>query len=444
MDIRTTVTAAEGTPRELEARRFSPWEPGFRNERELLCVYEDALCQEVEGVGGAVTAATAAVFDALSAAEQEQLLTAYFHPQKGLAYNMCRTHVGSCDFSSGNYSHDDTPEDFELAHYRPDVDSAAAAIICRASQEAKDLRLIASPWSPPGWMKSNGTMSNGGVLRKECYESWARYLARYVTEYRRAGVNLWALTVQNEPDAVQPWESCIFTGQDERQFAEGWLAPALKHAGAGDTKLLFWDYNKSGVVERAASVFEGRRPGSGAGAFHGMAFHWYTGDHFEALDIVRERYPGLKLYATEACEETLARVDERTLAEHYAHDIIGDLNHGASAWLDWNILLDADGGPNHAGNYCYAPVQLRDGRVEYGLPFHYIGHFSRFVRRGARRVGFSRYTDRFECTVLENPDGTCVVIALNRRDAPERFVLKCRHGKADFTIPARGIMTICY
>jgi glucosylceramidase len=253
------------------------------------------------------------------------------------------------------------------------------------------------------------------------------------------------ITVQNEPDSVQTWDSCTYTGEEEREFVKNYLGPILKEEGLEDIKLFVWDHNKESIYTRAKTILMDE---TAAKYVDGVAFHWYTGDHFEEVALVRDAYPDKLLYFTEGCVEysRFADTDEIRKAEMYAHDMIGNFNAGMQAFIDWNLLLDEKGGPNHVGNYCAAPIMSNESKNEIikNLSYYYIGHFSRFVKPGAKRIATSRYTDKLEVTGFLNPDQERVVIILNKneQDVPVSIF---EYGKGQTILAeARSIITVTY
>ena len=212
--------------------------------------------QEIEGFGGAFTEASALTYCKLPEERQAELLRAYFDPNHGLGYTLCRTHINSCDFSLGNYAYDEVDGDIDLRHFSIDRDRQALIPLIQAAQQAagRQIKLLASPWSPPAWMKTNGDMCHGGKLKPEYRDAWAAYLCRTIREYEHEGIAIWGLTVQNEPEAVQTWESCIYTAEEERDFVRDYLGPALAQNGLSDVRLLICDHNRDRMVERACAV----------------------------------------------------------------------------------------------------------------------------------------------------------------------------------------------
>lgn len=217
-------------------------------------------------------------------------------------------------------------------------------------------------------------------------------------------------------------------------------------SGCGDVRILVWDHNKEILPYRAAETLA--VPGARE-AVGGFAVHWYTGDHFNALNLTREQWPEKKLWFTEGCVE-YSRFDgmsRRTKAEMYAHDILGNLNAGISGSIDWNLLLDEKGGPNHVGNFCEAPIMLKEGRTDFEIQseYYYIGHFSRFLRPGAVCLGSSTYCSGIEAVAFENQDGSRGTVMLNRteEDLP---VSVTQDGKEayTFTMEAHSIGTLMW
>ena len=438
-----TVCGEGRTLTEAAPLAFRDDVPGSDGEEgRLLNLYDQVEYQSIVGFGGAFTESTAVNYAALPPEKQEQMLTAYFDADRGIGYNFCRLTINSSDFSVGPYSYDDVDGDFDLTHFSIEHDRQQILPLVRAAKErSPGLTLLASPWSPPAWMKTSGQMHEGGALRPDCHDVWARYVARYMAEYEREGAPVWGVTVQNEAKAVQTWESCTYSADEERDFVLGYLRPALERAGLGDRKVFFWDHNKERVVERAVETLGTERARA---ALDGIAVHWYSGDHFTALDVFHDLFPEKTILSTEHC---VGRHPGGPWAygEAYAHDIIGDLNHWASGWIDWNMLLQAtDGGPFHwRGGVCEAPI-LRDeasGELKFLSSYAYIGHFSKFLRRGARRIGYSLFTDRLEACAFRNPDGQIVTVLLNAGDADERIHLRLKGRLADYTSRAHSIAT---
>lgn len=213
--------------------RFEEDKPGNDgNEGNVLNVYDQVEYQEIMGFGGAFTQASAVNFMALSDSQRREVLEAYFDKEKGIGYNFCRLTINSCDFSTEMYSYDDTPEDYELKDFSIERDKEdVIPMVLAAKEKASDLRLFASPWSPPAWMKTNGKMDKGGFLRKECQDAWARYTARYIKAYEEEGIPIWGVTVQNEAKAEQGWESCHYEAGEERDFVTGYLKPVYEEKG---------------------------------------------------------------------------------------------------------------------------------------------------------------------------------------------------------------------
>ncbi|HXR48699.1 MAG TPA: glycoside hydrolase family 30 protein [Candidatus Limnocylindrales bacterium] len=416
----------------------------FHEKREVGDIFVDPTkrFQTIEGFGGAFTEAAAVTLQKLGPVNRERVLRACFDRHEGHGYSLCRTHINSCDFALGNYAYDETPGDFELKHFSIERDQRALLPMIQDAQRiaGAPLKLFASPWSPPAWMKTTGQMNHGGKLKPDCRDAWARYFVRYVQEYAKAGVAIWGVTVQNEPEAKQIWDSCIYTPEEERDFVRDHLGPALERAGLGNVKIIIWDHNRDRIVERVQPAFDDP---AASRYIWGAGFHWYVADKFENIQLVHDTWPDRKLLFTEGCQEGGPHTGEWALGERYARSIIRDLNHWTVGWVDWNLVLDTSGGPNHVGNFCSAPILADTEKDEllFQSSYYYLGHFSRFIRPGARRILCATTRDDLEATAFVNPDDTVAVVVLNRTDKEQQFSLRLPAGGAASAIPARSIST---
>lgn len=417
----------------------------FREERDAMRtvrIYKDRKYQTVRGFGGAFTQSSGYNYSLLPEELKDEFIRGYFSDE-GLKYNLGRVHINSCDFALNNYAYlenaDDPMDKFDIS-----IDEKYIFPMLNAASKYGKTELMATPWSPPAFMKTNGEMNHGGKLKKEYYEKWTEYIVKFIEEYKKRGADIRMLSVQNEPEAVQTWDSCLYSASEEGEFVAGYLGPALEKVGLGDIRIFVWDHNKEILYDRAKGALE--VPGADK-YISGFAFHWYTGDHFDAVSITAESFPDKELIFTEGCVEysRFADSNEVRKAEMYAHDMLGNLNAGAAAIIDWNLLLDAKGGPNHVGNFCAAPVMTNEDHTafEKRLSYYYIGHFSRYIQKGAKRLGVSRFTDAIEAAAFENPDGSFVTILLNKTDNDLGFSLTDGETGHHIDLPAHSMITVC-
>ncbi|RFO98324.1 glucosylceramidase [Rhodoferax lacus] len=406
----------------------------------VVWVNPDKAFQEIEGFGGAFTEAAAVTWLKLGDVQRAQVLRAYFDPKAGHGYTLCRVHMNSCDFALGNYAHAEVHDDVPLEHFTIERDRQALLPFIKAAQQVAGtpLKLLVSPWSPPAWMKSNGQMNHGGKLLPQYRAAWAQCYVKFIQAYAEEGVPVWGVSVQNEPMAVQRWDSCVYSAEEERDFVRDHLGPALEQAGLQHVRIIVWDHNRDEMVERASVVLSDPQA---ARYVWGTGFHWYVEDHFEHVQLVHDAWPDKRLLFTEGCQEGGPHTGEWEVGERYACSMINDLNRWTVGWIDWNLLLDTQGGPNHVGNYCSAPL-LADTENDLVLPqvsYTYIGHFSRFVRPGARRILCAATREVLECTALLNPDQTVVVVVMNRSENEVPFDIKIRGMRWAICLPPRAI-----
>jgi len=415
------------------------------------CVFIDPLqeFQEFAGIGAALSDASGEVFSRLSAERQEELLRAYFDPEQGINYRFARTNIASCDFSSASYDYVE-PLDSTLATFSIDHDREYRIPFIKKAIDASggELKMFVSPWSPPAWMKDNNDRLHGGRLLDRYRQTWADHFVKFIQAYEAEGVPVWGLSVQNEPMAVQRWESCIYTATDERDFVKDYLGPTLEKNGLKNKKLIVWDHNRDLIYHRASVILNDPEA---AKYVWGVGFHWYepwTGSdmQFGNLKLVHEAFPDKHLVFTEGCVESF-RYEEMTdwrLGERYGYSMLNDFNSGTVAWTDWNILLNEHGGPNHVGNFCFAPVHadLSKDSLIYTNSYYYIGHFSRYIQPGARRIACSSNRDVIQATAFRNPDGGIAVVVLNTTDQAMEYKLWCQGKAADMKSLPHSIVTV--
>jgi len=407
--------------------------------------------QTLVGIGGAITDASAETFAKLPIEKQKEFLAAYYDANKGIGYTLARTNIQSCDFSSDMYDYvslnDTSLKSFTLSH---DEKYKMPLIKQAMKQAGNKVTVYASPWSPPAWMKDNNNKLKGGKLKPSCKQAWANMLIRFVHEYEKAGIPIWGLTVQNEPMAVQTWESCIYTADDEREFIKKYLGPTLKKNGLSEKKLIAWDHNRDLIYHRAAGILNDPEA---AKYVWGIGYHWYetwTGGpmQFDNLKRVKEAFPDKNLIFTEGCVEkfNFDQINEWRLGERYGISMVNDFNCGTVAWTDWNILLDEKGGPNHVGNFCFAPViaDTKNGKLHYTNSYYYIGHFSKFIKPGAKRIISSSSRTDLQTTAFINPDGKIVVVVLNTSDNNHKYHLTLEGKTADLESLPHSISTLIF
>jgi len=424
------------------------FEPDTTTEAAVVNLFPERRYQAILGFGGAFTETSAYNFAQVSPDNQAKILRAYFDKATGLGLNFCRTQIHSSDFSLAEYTYVDDG-DASLASFSIEHDRRWLLPFIKAAQAlAGDLLLFASPWSPPAWMKDNGKFIEGGKLLPQYADTWARYMAKYLTEYGKEGIDFFGLSVQNEPAAAQTWESCQYSAEEEALFVRDHLKPALVAAGLPEARILIWDHNKERVYDRARDVLA--QPGV-AECVWGVAFHWYSGDHFAGLAMAHEAFPDKALVFSE-CSVGSGRREIMTgphsswdgLALH-TRELIGDFNNYTTAVVDWNLIVDETGGPYHnrdAG--CKAPIVVDPTTDTVTLePLYYaVAHFSRFVARGAVRIGSSTFSDEVPAVGFVNPDSALVAVLLNTAATEQPVNLRLNDTVAAIVLPARTLATV--
>lgn len=407
--------------------------------------------QSIMGFGGAITDASAEVFAGLPDVKKQEFLKAYYDKTDGIGYNLARTHINSCDFSTVSYTYI-ADGDKELKTFSIDPDRKFRIPLIKDAMKAagNQLTMLASPWSPPAFMKSNHDMLHGGKLLPEYYTAWATYYTKFIKAYEKEGIPIWGISVQNEAMATQKWESCLYTSEEERDFLKNYLGPVMNEQGLGNKKIIVWDHNRDLLNERASTIFNDSTASKYA---WGIGFHWYETwskgkPMFENVAKMHEAYPTKNMMFTEGCVEKFryGKINFWGNGERYGRSMINDLSSGMTGWIDWNILLDEKGGPNHAGNFCFAPVHAltKTGRLIYTPSYYYIGHFSKFVHANAKRVSSASSRSQLLTVSFINADGTIATIVMNESNKPVIYNLIVDTAEAKITILPHAIQTLVY
>lgn len=389
-----------------------------------------------------MTEASAVTLMTLPEEKQNEILEGYFCPEKGHGYTICRVSLNSCDFSLGNYACAEEPGDLELKSFNIDRDKKhILPLLKKAQAYAKNrLHILISPWSPPGWMKTTGKMNRGGKLKPEYRQVWADYYVRFIQAYAVEGVPVWALTVQNEPDATQSWDSCLYSAEEERDFVRDYLGPTLEKAGLGHVKIIIWDHNRDQLLHRADVAYSDPEANR---YIWGTGFHWYMQDKFDNVRLHHDCWPDKHLIFTEGCQEFGTHFRSWKTGERYARSIISDLNAWTEGWIDWNLVLNSSGGPNHVSNFCSAPiiVDTNEGVVHRESSWYYIGHFARTIQPGAHRILCSTTHDDLEATAALNPDGSVAVVVLNATNRARKIRIYTPVTETHLEMPPHSIIS---
>ena len=429
--------------------------------------------QTITGFGGSFTESSAYLLNNLSKENRDIVLEAYFG-ESGARYSLTRTHMNSCDFSLSNYSYAPIEGDKNLEHFSIDEDrDDLIPMIKDAMAISKDgFKIISSPWTAPPWMKDNNDWK-GGKLLPEYNDTWALFFAKYIDAYKAVGIDIWAVTVENEPlGNNNNWESMHFAAAEMTAFVANNLGPKLEAEGKGNVMILGYDQNRDHLKDWVDVMYKDE---ASSKYYAGTAIHWYASTYEvfpEVLQYAHEKSPDKYLIQTEACGDSeipkwnddqwywskeatdwgwdWAPEDQKHLhpkyapVNRYARDIIGCLNNWVDGWIDWNMVLDKQGGPNWFKNWCLAPVIVDPDLDEvYFTPIYYtLSHFSKFIRPGATRIGFESSDESLMVTAAKNIDGSIAVVVFNEGNKPKNFALSLNDKKIDISINQKAIQTI--
>lgn len=493
----------------------------------IIRIDPDSLKQTIDGIGSSFTESSAFVLAHLDPADRKEVMRKIFSDD-GANFSLTRTHIGACDFSvKGKYSYLDKAGDVKLESFSVAPDKTGfsvsefpgikdesydllpmirEAMEIKNQQEDKELRIVASAWTAPSWMKDiedwyitgsakNNYQGTGGSLKKAYEETYADYLIRYLNEYRSEGVDIWGLTPVNEPHGNNgQWESMNFTPQTQNEFIKKYLGPKLKSGDNSNVRLLIYDQNRDGIEQWTDLILADNLT---AGYVYGTAVHWYESTakvYEDVFERVNAKFPNHKIIHTEGCIDDLGKPAPQGITDperyqekdwfdndsfwwndnatdwaysatwegvksedhpvyipvhRYARNIIVSIDHWLSGWIDWNVVLDHVGGPNHVGNYCGAPVMINTetGHIYYTPVYYVLAQFSKTIRPGDRAVQTSKTLeghgedDLHVCATI-NGENVLSVQLLNTTKKDILYKLQVKDQYADMTIVANSVQTV--
>ncbi len=378
-------------------------------ENNVIRIYKDEVITKYKGIGGAITPAVAYNYSKLSDDNKNKFIKDYFS-NDGLNYNVIRLVIGSCDFS---YSTFEYTRKKDLSDFNIDEDMKYIIPMLKDIKKVKDFEIIASPWSSPSMFKDNKRLTIGGKLKKKYYDIYSDYLVMYINEYKNQGFNISYLTIQNEPFATQTWESCVFSLDEQKDFIYNHLIDKLDN-----TKILLFDHNKEDIFNIFKYLYNDNKKVAG------LAMHYYSGKHYNNIRLIRKYYPNTLLVNSESCCG-YSKYDEKSWirdAEIISTEMINDFNNGLNMYLDWNILLDYYGGPNHKKNYCKSPIILNEDNSNYikSPIYYYLYHISKHSI-DSNIIENSIYNDLLVLSTIK--DNRVVVTILNNSDDIKEYNL---------------------
>ncbi len=438
--------AAEITVRVTDKkRRFettSPlaWRQGSgQRSAETIALNPEKKFQEILGFGAAFTDASCYMFNQLSADSREQLFHELFHPSE-LGLNVCRTCIGASDYSTEVYSFDEGAPDPNLKRFSIDHDRAYLLPSLRQARQVNpDLFLFSTPWSPPGWMKANGSML-GGSMRKKYYASYAQYFMKFLQAYAAEGVSIQAVTSQNEVDTDQDGRmpACLWGQEYEIEFVKGHLGPVLRASGI-PTKIWLLDhnYNLWGRVICELDDPEVRK------YTNAVAWHGYAGD-VSMVAKVRDAHPDAEMHWTEGGPDYTSP-DYATDWAKWGSTFTGALRNWCQSITGWNLALDEQGRPNIGPFPCGGVVTVNSQTKEITRSGQYwaFAHFSRLIRRGAHRFDSQSTLANIDHVACENPDGQKALVLTNTATA-RPVVLQMGTMTAALTLPDDSVTTLTW
>ncbi len=466
MEVTVYETAASGSKLALKTT-FNTDDSAARIE-----ILPKQKFQTITGIGGSFTESSASLLNKLSPAKRKEVIEAYFGDD-GAKYSLTRTHMNSCDFSLDHYSYAPVADDMLLENFSVDEDKDdIIPMIQEAMAVSTDgFKIISSPWTAPPWMKDNNNYVGGKLLPKY-YKPWALFYSKYIDAYKAEGIDIWGFTVVNEPNGNgNNWESMHFSPKEMTDFVRDYMGPQLEKDGH-DVKILGYDQNRAGIQEWVDEMYKDE---TSAKYYAGTAIHWYESTYEvfpEALNYAHTKAPNKYLIETEGCVDSevpkwkddawywskeatdwgwdWAPDNEKYLhpkyapVNRYAKDIIGCLNNWVDGWIDWNMVLDKQGGPNWFENWCAAPVlvDVETDEVYYTPIYYTMAHFSKFIRPGAVRIGLENEDNSLLATAVQNPDGSIAVVVFNEGKTPKNFTLHLSGSRASISIEPQAIQTL--
>lgn len=428
--------------------------------------------QTITGFGGSFTESSAYLLNKISKKNRDFILEAYFG-ETGAKYSLTRTHMNSCDFSLSQYSYAPIADDKELKHFSiaEDKDDIIPMIKDAMQVSKEGFKILSSPWTASPWMKDNKEWV-GGKLLPEYYDTWALFFSKYVSAYKKEGIDIWGFTVENEPlGNGNNWESMHYTPDEMTNFVQNHLGPKLEQDNH-NVKILGYDQNREHLKEWVDSQYKNKETSK---YFDGTAIHWYasTYNYFpEELQYAHYKAPNKYLIQSEACVDSeipkwqddawywkkeatdwgwdWAPEKDKHLhpkyapVNRYARDIIGCLNNYVDGWIDWNMVLDTQGGPNWFKNWCVSPVIVDPEKDEvYLTPIYYtLAHFSKFIRPEAKIINAQNSDSELMVTAAKNPDNSIAVVVFNEGKSVKNFQLSLNDTSVNIQIDAQAIQTI--